>query len=1562
MANIDDDPILADFDAFIGSSGASSGDPVIDDFDAFTSSMGDAGGVAGSEKTRARLAAIEAKGGDVFALPWQRLQSDPREAVPVWERKDLTPTEQATGYFASSLLRAAPLARHVARRTLGGEVQTDFGDSTLANIGERVVDTGIGLGASVGEAYLGGRAAGLPGLVAATGAMTASDAALMEQQKRNQRGEAAGSLIEDLKRGVGIEASGPEDTGQARALRAASVPLSMAASLIGANMSRRLTELVKEAGGAVTPEVVRQAAKTIFGGGASNVVETIVQKAGQGDTDFTNPAYWADPAFSFFVGALAEGVGARGDIAEGGKAGDIAKGGKAVVPETDPSAMFRTQRAGSDSGLGNKVQVPDEVKKAVATAKEGGAEQGGDDYSGIVNAVRRAMEEQLKAREAPTDYYPELPPQGDEPVPDRPERADMAPEGFEKRMAEAVLRGAQYHREGRPLDITEAERVETNMELDPGDAAPVREAWPGTREGADIAQWFESVRQDEAEAERIRANQAPIGPQKQRLLPPGRTAETAIMDFRLMFPESKVADDKIVAVARAAYSGMPLPAFAGKQLREFYSKTRGTRFYGPTPKQPQPAAIANIEQPQPAAQPRPAAQARNLESSSAIAKRYGTTKAALKVAFKGIDGQERTLEDHILKLQQDGLDERLIQAWVASMQDAPSEQATPKPQATKKESRLHPSLEEIRRARELRKKSRGTTTLYANPIPQIFGAIARKSGAGKAWDYVYTPLYARIERFGQTGKAVSNILRRMVDMQKEARGRVEKPGIEIQKLTRTLIGGSSKLRRMAGRMRPVADGVAQTDFEYRLETGDVSDLPPSSTYRKVVEKILKMQDDFGNYVQTQHNVVTEDGGPFRPRKGGKVAIRFGTQELHEALMKGKGHWLYDRMVDVLPKLNPGLTPEMVASMFSQYSDFLRGSQSSILNQAASLEFRRKIANFPSIWKSPSGQFISVFERDPYRYVGRYMSFAPARLAMIKYLGQQDRFGRVMGDSGDILPNIFKAFREELPVDEAETAIEELKNAIAIHNNAPITKDGRLVDREFNTPFVAGMDNYILAPLRTAALSMSAAKNIPQTLQYGPRIFGFAGYARALASALFRRSKNVEFGEEIGALADTVFDALGHSPMILETESGKALRTANKNQNPGGVFAKTVRGVGSALQDFVNRQNDLIMLAAGRDLQRKIMEGKSQSASYRNALKLLEFTKPEIEAMMSGTAPKELFESIPRRAVSMTQFSNQTALEKPLAQQSAVFRTVVPFMTYMQGSARRLIADYRAWSNAETNTERLAAAYGFAKNIAGAAAAGDIARMIYALAMGREDEREDETSMERFSKALLESLWLLPFRSLGWIEPREGDIPEQAAKSLFIVRAADEILSAGLAVANKDWADEHYADKTRPEIMQTLAQKLIPLARTPLGRTLIGSPIINDPKLDKAFNEFYQWKDKNAPSRGGAGAKGFDEARRLLKKSVDYIEAGDNNKAMNLIFEAIGRKRDSQIRAGVFGLGKQPKAGSYASSFLKSRMTVMALTPEQQAAFMMDSDQETYNRLLSFDIMLDALAESVSGLD
>jgi hypothetical protein len=264
----------------------------------------------------------------------------------MWNRPDLTPTEQGAAYFGSTVSKGIPFFRHPARRNYGGEVQTDFGDSALANVAEAGTELGVGLGVNIGEQMLGARVAGMPGMLGAAGLSTASDATLAEQQKRVQRKEAPGTLGEDVSRGVGITMSGPDDTNLARGMRAASVPITMASTMLGVKMSRNVAALAKSAGG-VTPEVIRRAALASFGGGATSVAETMVQKAGQGDTDFTNPAYWADPALSFFVGAAADAIGARGDVSDGLTQRAIAD----LKPTVDPNARPEAASVPPDTGL-----------------------------------------------------------------------------------------------------------------------------------------------------------------------------------------------------------------------------------------------------------------------------------------------------------------------------------------------------------------------------------------------------------------------------------------------------------------------------------------------------------------------------------------------------------------------------------------------------------------------------------------------------------------------------------------------------------------------------------------------------------------------------------------------------------------------------------------------------------------------------------------------------------------------------------------------------------------------------------------------------------------------------------------------------------------------------------------------------------------------------------------------------------------------------------------------------------------------------------------------------------
>lgn len=821
----------------------------------------------------------------------------------------------------------------------------------------------------------------------------------------------------------------------------------------------------------------------------------------------------------------------------------------------------------------------------------------------------------------------------------------------------------------------------------------------------------------------------------------------------------------------------------------------------------------------------------------------------------------------------------------------------------------------------------------AFPIAQVANSIGRTifhtvtapvSAIGSVGKWVIDlwakPLIRRVEDQGKhVGKHIATLARKAVDASHRYQGDLSLRAADVQKAS----GGASRRSRRAVReLQEIewnASNLPDVDygfsvFQSAVEARHNRPLHPLARrivegYRKLVLRTGRMAEQLGMKI---YDSKADAWMPFQKTPGGERLLRSATYELHDILRAGLGNPAYNALAQVLADANGIPQPVALAQL-----NTIR--HRSIIKRAP-FEILRVFDRFPTHMRI-AGQVIPLLHSDPYSATTSLVKNSALRLGFVKVFGQ------------DIDGSISKPMIDHF-VERGGKRVEADNLFRALHGMPIDEAAGRLVHP--GTAAYEGMRTMrmLLGLYRSALLTMSALPNMPEPLAKTPAMAGIGRWLRAWFRLV--RSPRTAAVETARIGARTV------NVMNVMTQPGANREAVSRIARELGL-----RATGSIP---VNELNELHAAVAGMVLAGDLKKGRGRSLD-RVRLELLDFSKPEIESLMKGTASDELYQAVASRFAGWTQGSTETEAEMSRKANSRLASTLIAFDRYGQftmdrvGRVNRTLFD--ALKHARTDPKRaMAAAAVAAQFYFGHAAAGAGAMLLVALAVGgptalwlKLTEAKDDPAAfvaEAAKYALLSGPADAAFRMFAGENESAWD---PAVRMMLPLSAINELR---LMFTEQG----RYRDQSLDERVLTFLRSSVPITKAVKTTAIMLGLDERDQARDVAIREYWKFRVRKLgkPAVGDAKEEEHIAMRRAIRRATEAMKQGDDPAPH--IIDALGGGKDSEsIAASLRGKMLLPdlmKGGD------------LALVDELRAKI----GDEMFDRLTTWDALLDAWADAV----
>lgn len=646
-----------------------------------------------------------------------------------------------------------------------------------------------------------------------------------------------------------------------------------------------------------------------------------------------------------------------------------------------------------------------------------------------------------------------------------------------------------------------------------------------------------------------------------------------------------------------------------------------------------------------------------------------------------------------------------------------------------------------------------------------------------------------------------------------------------------------------------------------------------------------------------------------------------TAEVREGIYAKSGV-LYDALVDVLEKENAGF--------------FNRDQIETMLENNQQKEFDR----FPTHIEI-AGELVPVVAADPLSAIEGMNRELARTAALMKTFG---------ADYNDTLKQLKESYRK------AGGSVADFERLQRSFFGIGPKRD---VDpRSFGRKWGLGLFNPVI---QTAALSLSGPVQLMQFLPTYTNV-GFLPFVKGLAKWVRSPQRT---SAELAAIGTIPFDMLN-----------LPFREGQKVEDLG----RAIREVGSRATLFtpINQFLDRVSASMYREFARGLIaKGGKLSLGERMTLKQLKLSDAQINLIDQGkisepppnlnrpqTDAEELFTTIISNGRKADQSSGKEGAEKSRFQLNPIAQVVVPFQGFVINQVNRI--------KDETKNLYAAAKSGDVKKTVFAAkrlgvfalfsaAAGEFAIAARHILKGRdpEDEREDESLVERFFNDLAEVSLLGPFQRMyeSWGYSHSGE------RFLIGLTMPGNIAADFI---NSLMRNGVYADKTATERALIFLERRAPIADLPNGikQMVAASGLADFPEVEtnKAIRAYYSFLREN--EIGGDlnfSKSGFDETRRAFRQVYDGIRGGkDRNELDAIIADALEKKapaiKDDKAKTDK---GKMVEAKKSLQKSLRARKFLSKVDAQQEAALRKSIGEEYYKLLKAHDDLLEHYAKAIS---
>lgn len=765
----------------------------------------------------------------------------------------------------------------------------------------------------------------------------------------------------------------------------------------------------------------------------------------------------------------------------------------------------------------------------------------------------------------------------------------------------------------------------------------------------------------------------------------------------------------------------------------------------------------------------------------------------------------------------------------------------------------------------------------------------------------------------------------------------------LRKAQETVSSTSKKGRQTANKLMELKwDGDFATARSHLVAEGKTEPSASEAAWAKAHQDLFyasgKQAEDAG-VMQRQANGKEI---PFRADKNRKEAIRAPEDALH--------YYADHPGIPDARKLFTHVAEknDMTLEEFEKLAKTAFGERS--LERPAALEQARGLKYFPTHMKTTEGEVVPLLKSNPLKMVEALATRTPQRVAFHEKFGGED-------------PKVGVAEYEKAGGDRA--AAENLFLALS---GSPIEAPG--------TGFKpgSGLDTFsrrlgmFMSALRASSLSVSAAVNVPESIAKTFPMAGAKTYVRAVKS-LFRHPKDAQQEmENIGAMAAHEFN--------WHLEPGRK----------GEQVERIMRDVLGMPLHAVEQKNVTLSALAGYIKAGDLKAGKGTMFD-RVRLNWLGFKKPEIDALMSGKATPEQYQAVATRYPEWTQGHATKGSENSRIAHSKWYQRLViaerfPRMT-VNRFARAAKSIPELWKQGEKGQAAAAVALltGMGLTHAASGAAGLLIRSALMWQLGSATssllQGEDKTNAWKdfLWKSLAGALFGPSSQAVGTVGAmaaglgeNDKSIPAVLASPIYPLSVVENVVNFSMAMAGKDAPPgSPFKDLSRADAAVKFLEMRLPLtkvAANAAGALGLGE---RDPEMDGAMSAFWNWRRKYAPFEGANGATQYSEFRIAAKKAARMVQDGKDptpylEEALQAkVTEAPERQNAAEQKARMAGKDyKRPDARTEAfnslTTSLMSRRVLDDLTPEQKKAAADYLGPATFERLSTYDQLLEAWAK------
>jgi hypothetical protein len=792
----------------------------------------------------------------------------------------------------------------------------------------------------------------------------------------------------------------------------------------------------------------------------------------------------------------------------------------------------------------------------------------------------------------------------------------------------------------------------------------------------------------------------------------------------------------------------------------------------------------------------------------------------------------------------------------------------------------------------------------------------------KGLNWFTSDMVERVASVGTpTSKEAAELARRAIDIQKETHGKLSK---ELDIALRA--SGSGKAAKDLARFIDV-DVKGQPVIMSRLHAAIEGLIPVKGKELELVEKHRDLIEKRGRIFE--ENEIMQEGkdGEVRPFKvmGRNIAPRIMSGEFYRILDTGTGSTEFNTLVNEFAKAT-GHSPENIKKYFAELRDNMSGDQSGSPTRTTQAEHSRQWKQIPHAIKL-NGELIPLVEYRPYEYARRLADTGESRIGVATVFGQE-------------LANTSIVNKIKKQIDAEGGSTKEFHEMIRALSGAPV--ETTYMDVGFTGSKAMRGIKGVYNIIKQTSLSASLIPNIPEILGNVRR---FAG-APSMLKSIFKLTKN----------PIAVNDAL-------ETLGAITIDIGNFSVDPNRPISSRVRAINEAqrrgfLYKYINEFQEKLSAVVASDKVERFQKGKGTGKDVI-FLREMGFSRADAELMVSGKAPKELYDSVIRRAPAHLTGGAARTGEQSRLERNKIFRVVSAFETYAQMKVRSLSrvvkTNHKVIEEAvnERDYKKLVdSSRAVASELMGSAVSGMATQFLLAYMYGGEDNVEIKWNevKENPLEFAIESWMYTSFAGLyGSILQSTAEGKLENPLDIFYPWVVFTEATNALMGKGKYTYDEGF------DRLWKFNQRFFPANRV-IKQFSVAAGFGNKEaqKDDNAIKAYYRWKIKNKYG-GRYTSVPDDEIKNFRSNMIKAYKAHRTSQDLSIV--------TGHALAAIDGTGKDLK--SIASSIRgKKLLTKSRVAPgkgreafnERLAELRRTIGDKAYERLQRHDMLLDAWSD------